>query len=200
MQPSASRTHTPYWPQLANVTSSSYHQCHPPEPPDIELRKSQHHPLQPQAATLSSEDLNFTSEWYASRIIQKKALRPSHRGVRNPSSRPETINNITREELTSHNECDIKNENQEEIELTLSGHHHVPRHQIVYNIFGQPHLECLENTSSEEWDHHEECSEGKWHHEPPHHECWDQEQHHEWHQDNQQEEEQQGWHHRQVTS
>ena len=114
------------------------------------------------------------------------------------SSRPEIINNITREELTSHSECDIKNENQEEIELTLSGHHHVPRHQIVYNIVGQPHLECLETTASEEWDHQEECSEEKWHRESPHHECWDQEQHHEWHQDNQQEEEQQGWHHRRV--
>ena len=65
-----------------------------------------------------------------------------------PSSlQSETIKNITGEELTSHNECDIKNENQEEIELTSGGHHHVPRHQIVYNIFGQPHLECLENTS-----------------------------------------------------
>ena len=52
------------------------------------------------------------------------------------SLQPETINNITREELTSHNECDIENENQEEIELTSNGHHHVPRHQIVYNIFG----------------------------------------------------------------
>ena len=50
------------------------------------------------------------------------------------SSRPETINNIIREELTSRVECDIKNEIQEEIELTLSGHDHVPRHQIVYNI------------------------------------------------------------------
>ena len=114
------------------------------------------------------------------------------------SSRPETINNIIREELTSPSEYDINNENQEEIELTSSGHHHVPRHQIVYNIFGQPHLECLENTSSEEWDHHEECSEGKWPHESPHHECWDQDQHHEWHQDNQREAEHQSWHPRRA--
>ena len=148
MQPSPSRTHTPYWPQLASVTSSSYHQCHLLELPDIELRKSQHRLLPHRAATSSSENLNFTSVWCASRLIQKKVLRPSHRST--SSSSPETINNIIREELTSHSECDIKNENQEEIELTLSGHHHVPRHQIVYNIFVQPHLECLENTLSEE--------------------------------------------------
>ena len=87
-QPSPSKTHTPYWLQLASVTSSSYHQRHLLEPPDIELKKSQHHPLPHQAATLNSEGLNFTSVWYASRISQRKILRLSHRGVHNPQLDP----------------------------------------------------------------------------------------------------------------
>ena len=72
------------------------------------------------------------------------------------SSRPKIVYDITGEELTSHIEYDIENENQEEIEPTSSGHHHVPRHRIVYNSFGQPHLECLEDTPSKNWDHHPE--------------------------------------------
>ena len=61
MQPSPSKTPTPYWQQLVNATSSSYHLDHQLEILDIELKKSQHpHPLHP-ATTLSIEDLNFTS-------------------------------------------------------------------------------------------------------------------------------------------
>ena len=42
------------------------------------------------------------------------------------SSRLKAVYDITGEELTSHIEYDIKSENQEEIELTSSSHHHVP--------------------------------------------------------------------------
>ena len=111
-----------------------------------------------------------------------------------PSHRPNVIYDITGEELTSHLEYGIKNETQEEIKSTSSAHH-VPRHRIVYNIFGQPHdLEI----PSEERDHHwKEHSEEEWHEEPSHHECWDHEQHHEWHHRNWRGEEHQDWHQRQ---
>ena len=148
MQPSPSRTPTPYWLQLASVTSSSSHQCHLPELLDIKPKRSLHHLRPHRAATLSSEDLNFTSAWCASRKNPEEDPQVITSRTTTSSLQPEIINNITREELTSPNEYDIKNENQEEIELTSNGHHHVPRHQIVYNIFGQPHLECFENTSS----------------------------------------------------
>ena len=91
------------------------------------------------------------------------------------SSQSEIINNITQEELEPSHEKDSKFDNQKEIELAQEGHHHVPRYQIVYNIFGQPHLECLEDPSSIEWDHHE-CSEEEeeWPLEPSYVVCWDQ--------------------------
>ena len=71
---------------------------------------------------------------------EKDHRAPTSRNIQS-SSRPKVVYDITGEELTSHIEYDIKNENPEEIELTSSSHHHVPRHRIVYNIFGQPHLE-----------------------------------------------------------
>ena len=52
------------------------------------------------------------------------------------STRFKVVYDITGEELTSHTEYDIKNENKEEIESTSSGRHHASRHRIVYNTFG----------------------------------------------------------------
>ena len=113
---------------------------------------------------------------------EKDHRAPTSKSIQ-PLTRPKVIYDITEEELTSSIEYDIKYKNQEEIESKSSGHHHVPRHQIVYNTFGQPHLECLEDIPSENWDHHwERYPEEEWHRGPHHHDCWDHEQHQDWHQ------------------
>ena len=78
MRPSPSRTHTPCWPQPVSATSSSFHQFQLPELLDIKLRKSRHHLLPPQAATLNIENLSFILVCYASRRTSRKTLKPSH--------------------------------------------------------------------------------------------------------------------------
>ena len=49
--------------------------------------------------------------------------------------RPKVVYDISGEELTSHIEHDIKNEDQEETESTLSTHHYVPRHSCLQHLW-----------------------------------------------------------------
>ena len=128
-------------------------QCYIEQLPPVPSTRATRHRAQEESASSSSTSSSNIEhrgpQLHIGMICIKDKSRESHHTPTSKStqssSQSEIINNITREELASHIECDIKNENQEEIELTSSGHHHVPRHQIVYNIFGQPHLECLED-------------------------------------------------------
>ena len=105
-------------------------------------------------ASLTPEDIYMLLATACHQYIEQLPPRHPTRAVGHQAPRPRIVYDITGEELTSHIEYDIGNEEQEENESIQSTHHHVPRHRVVYNTFGQPHLECLDSISEEEWDHH----------------------------------------------
>ena len=126
-------------------------QCYIEQLPSVPSTRATRHQAQEESTSSSSTSSSNIEQrgpqLHIGMVCIKKNLEEEPQVITSrttaSSLQPETINNITREELTSHSECDIENENQEKIELTSDGHHHVPRHQIVYNIFGQPSSRML---------------------------------------------------------